>query len=620
MSVLYVDLETVDARTLYSATSGFVRLAGFAVDNGPVVVTADIDRVVAAVRACDVVVAHNGIGFDLAALHRFHGLDVDRLVNENRVFDTLLAARQEWPPLSGGVGCDRYGLDAVAARLHLDGKLVGAGGESALKALEKRYGGFDMIPVEDSTYRDYLRRDVEVLREVAQRLPFDMYVAREARVLWRLQAITRQGFRVDRALAEYMVADYEQQRIGVVAQLGDEFGLPVSGAKPWSTKRGRECLERVFSELGVVPPRTSTGALALGRDALEELARHYVDNEGLQRLCSLLVVANSTRSTAQTVLDHCSSDGRVHPEVSASQATGRLSVTKPGLTVVGKRDRRNVLERSLLLPDPGDVLLCCDLSAIDARAMAICSGDAAYARALAPGRDLHDAVAAVLFGPHSGDGHHPRRSDAKQVTHGTSYGMGARRLAAGTGMSEFEAEALLLRLDVQYPKLAALKQRVRDQASVPGAVLTTPAGRRIRVDPSRAYTAAPAALGQGLARDLLAEAVLRLPDWLVACLRGVVHDELVVSVPEDRAGEAQAALLHAMQFGVKTVDPDVTVPVLAECSPPGRDWLDCYREEKPWPEVARSHREQPSCDDPECTWHRSPHRAAELLLSSAKTG
>lgn len=271
-------------------------------------------------------------------------------------------------------------------------------------------------------------------------------------------------------------------------------------------------------------------------------------------------------------------------------------MTQPGLTVLGKRDRRNALERAALLPDPGHVLICADLSQVDARAMAACSQDPAYMAALAPGEDLHTAVAARVFGDPS------RRSDAKAITHGTTYGMGAGRLAEAVGCTPYEAQQMLNSFRQSYPGLESFKGQLRQQVEHAGGY-TTPFGRRISVDRGAAYTQAPALMGQGTARDLMMEGVLRLPGWLAEGLRGIVHDEIVVCVPVERAEEARAELKRSLQFSFCPPGCATPIPVLAEVSPPGLDWADCYREEKPWPEVARTHREQPDCDDAECTWH-----------------
>lgn len=45
-------------------------------------------------------VGHNDLGFDLAALEPYYGLNLARLVEAIRVMDTLLVARQNDPPIS----------------------------------------------------------------------------------------------------------------------------------------------------------------------------------------------------------------------------------------------------------------------------------------------------------------------------------------------------------------------------------------------------------------------------------------------------------------------------------------------------------------------------------------
>jgi len=316
---------------------------------------------------------------------------------------------------------------------------------------------------------------------------------------------------------------------------------------------------------------------------------------------------------AQTLLEHTSSDGRVHPGVAAVQATGRISMTDPGLSVMGKRDRGNILERAMLLPDVGHVLIGADLSQIDARAMAMHCQDEAYIAALAPDKDMHDEMAAAVFGEAGWDrdsGHHPRRDDAKAITHATTYGMGPAALANSAGSCLADAERQLATLELKFPRLAAFKKWVRADAS--RQVIANAFGRRMRVQPGKEYTQAPAHIGQGTARDLMMEGVLRLPEWLLSGLRAVVHDEIVLSVPEHRADEAEAAVLQALQFAYRIGPDAASVLVLAEKSERGRDWADCYRTEKSaWPEVARNHRELPTCTDASCTWHTADNHSKE---------
>lgn len=614
MRAIFLDLETADAEQLHTYGPGFVRLAGYAVNDGPVVLTTDIGALCGLLRDADLIYGHNVLAFDLAALERWHGLDLEALIEADKVRDTLLIARQVWPPLSGakkpqaadGRG---YSLDDCAARLGLDSKLRGADGGSALKGLAKTHGGYDRIPVDDPLYREYLQRDVELTRAVAVAPCMRMsdYLRREHRVMWRLSQISRYGFRVDVPELERLLA-VELARVEEYKRdLHERVGLPLTGKMPHRSKVGIAALEAEFERLGVEVPRTEKGFLATNRETLEGLLEAHPDNDELDALCTVLMALNG-QTALQLIADHVAADGRVHPKVDASQASGRISVTKPALTTLGKRKRAKILDRSVLLADEGDVLLCVDLSQIDARGMGALSQDPTYLAALAPGQDMHSAVAAQMFGDRA------RRSDAKAITHATSYGMGAARLAESLGCDVFVAQGHLNRLDATYPLLRLLKERSRAVGETVG-VLSTAYGRRIAVARDRSYTQSPAALGQGTARDLMMEGVLRLPPEAVPRLRAIVHDEIVLSVPAANYEECRAQVLAALTFAF-TMPADYSllphgvevqpVPILAETGEPGADWADCYREElAKWPEVAAEHRQLASaaCSDAECVWH-----------------
>lgn len=604
MSTIYLDLETADANRMWDYGPGFVRLAGFAVGGSPVVTTTDVTMVVEMIEKADLVVGHNVLGFDLPTLELYHGLDLAGLVRENRVMDTLLAARQNDPPLSGKVDARRYSLDALAKRLGLDGKLTEDDG-SALKPLARKFEGYDKIPVDHPDYVRHLVHDVKLVRELSKHLVVDDYLWREHQVMWRLGHVAKLGFRVDLNLMQRRIAERASRVEDLKQRLQNDYGLPLEGKKPHTTTAGMLALERAFVDLGVTPPRTPMGALAMGKESLAKLETQHPEHLGLVELCQTLRAINGERSMAQTLLEHTSTDGRVHPGVAAVQATGRISITDPGLSVMGKRDRGNISERAMLLPDIGHVLISADLSQIDARAMAMHCQDENYIAALQPGKDMHDEMAAAVFGEEGWDrtvGHHPRRGDAKAITHATTYGMGPASLAASAGYSIADAERQLATLELKFPRLAAYKKWVRADAS--RQVIVNAFGRRMRVQPGKEYTQAPAHMGQGTARDLMMEGVLRLPEWLLPGLRAIVHDEIVLSVPENRADEAEAAVLDALQFAYRIAPGAASVLILADASDRGRDWADCYRsEKKAWPEVARDHRELLTCADLSCTWH-----------------
>lgn len=132
---LVFDLETAGADQLHSYGPGFVRLAGHTA-GGPVELTDDMDDLVRRIEGAELVTGHNLMGFDLIALARYHGLDLQALVRRGAVFDTLLAARHADPPMARVKGIDherRYNLDRLGERFELGGKT------GDLKALAKEF-------------------------------------------------------------------------------------------------------------------------------------------------------------------------------------------------------------------------------------------------------------------------------------------------------------------------------------------------------------------------------------------------------------------------------------------------------------------------------------------------
>jgi DNA polymerase-1 len=116
-------------------------------------------------------------------------------------------------------------------------------------------------------------------------------------------------------------------------------------------------------------------------------------------------------------------------------------------------------------------------------------------------------------------------------------------------------------------------------------------GRHIKGDrkgESKAFTQAPAYLGQSTTREWMAEGILRLPLEFAKQIRCFLHDEVVLSVPERHLDIYKEELLRAFQFEWTPPEEAMVipingairpVPVVAELSAAGRTWADCYREE-----------------------------------------
>jgi len=122
----------------------------------------------------------------------------------------------------------------------------------------------------------------------------------------------------------------------------------------------------------------------------------------------------------------------------------------------------------------------------------------------------------------------------------------------------------------RFPVLCSWREQIRAIGGS-GALLDNGFGRMMRCDPVRSHTQAPALMGQGGARDLMCEALLRLDPQVHPMLRAVVHDEVVLSVPSERLEEVRDHVLSAMAFEWRGV------PITAGASKAGSNWADCYR-------------------------------------------
>jgi P4 family phage/plasmid primase-like protien len=575
------DLETGSADQLFApGTEGFVRLVGHTRPDG-VVVTTDLAAVLAHKGP---LVAHNGFGFDWLALARHHGFDLLQAGEQGRLIDTMVLAAMDRPPVGGDgtKAMKKWSLDYLGELL-LDQRK-----SDSVVRLAKQHGGFDQIPTDDPEFRAYCQQDVTLTQGLLEHFApggqLTPYQAREMRLTARLSAgITLNGFRVDVDLLHQRIAEGQQVKDEGHRWLVETYGLPTTTAdgkrqakNPAGTAAGKEAIARAFADLGVTLPKTDKGNVSTGNDAMQALIESQDSGPAVVRLAEVVQRINGVRTVYQTVLDNLQGD-RIHPQLFACQLNGRYSV-RPGMTTFGKRGGK-VVEREVFLPDSDDhVLIACDLSQIDARAVAVHCQDPAYMAmfdtdpATGRPRDIHTEVAMAIWGDAA------RRSDAKPINHGINYGMSATRLAQVTGQGQVEAIKTLAAFWRKFPILKNWQDAVRKQGEM-GQPLDNGFGRKLRVNPERAYTQAPALVGCGCARDLMMEGILRLPVEIVPMLRMFVHDELIFSVPKADAPEIEQAILNALQFEWAPHEGMTPIRILADLGARGANWAQVYAKE-----------------------------------------
>lgn len=371
---------------------------------------------------------------------------------------------------------------------------------------------------------------------------------------------------------------------------GVKWRTKVIGSSPLMTTEGRAAFEAALRAAGVADediPFTENGTLALSKHALGEgswlrgkenvpgLLRKYPGNPTLRELCEAAILITSASSKAEEVKKAICPDGRVHPRIGDIQASGRWAHVEPSLTNIGKRGREQLRQRAMFKAKKGHVFIAIDLDQVDARAIAGHCQDPEYMGLARPGMDMHYEVALRVYGGGSCDDCRDcseckgRRKNTKAITHAWNYGQGPQGASVATGLPIEVTRAFDEGMQRAFPVLCNWRNRIRRYAERTGLV-PSKWGRLLRVIPSQEYTQAPAQVGQSTTRDLLCDGLLRMDEEVLDMLVLVIHDEIVLEVPEDRVEE----------IGKKAMDALTTtfngVPITCGMSPASKSWVGCY--------------------------------------------
>jgi DNA polymerase I len=291
-----------------------------------------------------------------------------------------------------------------------------------------------------------------------------------------LPAVVRmklRGFLFDRdahaALIEHLIRE-RIETIDAYVKACREHG--VDDSVPETPERKRSILEAILTSAEIANwARTEKShALSTRRSELKR-AVHYPPIAALVRLPildkAISAFGENYAESAGIVT------GRIHSSYwVASTASGRASCTKPNLQQL-PRDKRF---RALFKAAPGCLLVVGDFNAMELRAAACISGDAAMTKAFEDGRDLHRITAAGMAGKQLEEVTDEERQRAKAVNFGGLYGQGAFGLMQAAWdnyslvLTPAEAEQWVLVHREAYPQLHAWKhghaQRCKDAGRI----------------------------------------------------------------------------------------------------------------------------------------------------------
>lgn len=603
---LFFDIETFSADERHNmAPRDFMRLFQWAWDDGPIRTTTDYDEARALLDSAPYLVGHNVFGFDLPAMYGNGSLVPLHRAQARRVVDTFILAMNLTPVPYSYTNRDGhkifdaakperamsyYALDNLAFQFDLPGKV------GSLKELAKKHNppktlvkdlDYGLIPVDDPDFMAYSIGDIEAVRALFHHLMWVVSTTGfDREYLWReleLAAInarmTSNGILVGREECERIVAHQAERRERIVAQLHEDWDFPIpTEAKPmpWRSNVGKAAITKMLNTHGIHfgehPEWESTdkGAPSFGGDVLKAItAGTEIEEEGIA-----LAELQGQRSMAQLALDNMKADGRIHPDFTPIQRSGRWS-SKPGISVW---DGPN---KAMFLADPGHVAVEFDFNNADARAVAALSGDREYAKRFEtdeegnPLYDGHNLNGEAMFGEEEyysqldKDGRPALRPVAKLAGHAMSYGIGSKKLAqnataaarkAGVNRVFEQSDAFEL-IDAFHSRFKGVdrwKRRVvKDGES---GTVTNAWGRRMVVESnwdekrqrvvSRSYTQSPALHGQSTTREVMGDALIKITrlggDWPFR-IRSTIHDALWVCLPEEGVAEAAQTVVECME-------------------------------------------------------------------------
>ncbi len=497
-------------------------------------------------------VLHNA-SYDLQVFDRHLGVKMERLWP--KVIDTRILAHLVDPRSrdEGGVGhsledLTRHYIDAEIAD-SVKGLMLALARDTKVKKADV----WKTIEFDHPDYQLYAGMDAIL---AARLVSLQKLVPSESQKLIRTERdlaevcayMERHGFLLDVPYTKEL-----SERL-IDAELAYEWRAKQMGCENvFSTEQVADVLE---SRGITIPEETPSGKRKVDKVLLERLMQ---EGDEFAEAVYETKKARKWRTTwVDGFLNGVDANNRCHASINPLRArTARMSITGIPAQTLPAGDW---MIRRCFVADEGQLMASVDYQAQELRVLAGLSGDRTMMRAFETGADLHQITA---------DTSGVDRKIGKMVNFAYVYGSGPRNIAQQAGIDVDTAKKVIAGFEKAYPKVKQLSQRLQKQATWQGFV-TTPFGRRLPVDQNRPY-AALNYMVQSSSRDITAQGLLRLHKaGFTPYLRLPIHDEVLASVPADKAewGAKQIGDLMATTFKGVRVGTDAEVG--------GRSWGSLY--------------------------------------------
>lgn len=325
---------------------------------------------------------------------------------------------------------------------------------------------------------------------------------------------------------------------------------------------------------------TQRGKIAIDKEVLEALS-------GVPEARSIVAYRESAKLLA-TFVDawpFYTINGRIHPTWSINAITGRWRASNPACMNVSSGNEKKGIPnlRSQVVAPSGRNLIAFDFSAIEARLIAILSGDDFMLDIFNSGKDLHDEVSREIWPGFDGLPYAQRkiaRNVTKTFEYAKWYGAAPEKiwqtLKKQNPNYKFSDVLQAMRvLDKISPRIEAWHEELVRQVALPPYEIRSAVYGRRRVfplgnaPPSDTYNFGV----QSTAADLMAKGILtflpKLPPTAKIILQ--IHDCLIVEADEDDTEIVKQAMLESFTQEMTHNGKSITFTIEVK---DGKSWAD----------------------------------------------
>ncbi len=441
-----------------------------------------------------------------------------KLVDENQKSFALMELAKS---VEGGIIEFEYMVDTYKALHHI------VNYKDIPRDLLTQYGGADVINCLKYFLQNYKRLEEDDLVELYNK---------ECELMMVLYVQERYGFKIDK--------DYEEplKRELTEASNSAEEAIYATAGKTFNVNSTKQLYD-VLMGLGVskdLIPITEKGNPSLKGEVLEKLAENGVPI--VKNILDFRKYEKLLGTYANGIYEQRDAEYRVHGNINQTEATtGRMSVTKPALQTLPKKDTRI---RSCFIPESDEyVLYMLDLDQIEYRGFAHYAQIPDLLHAINEGHDVHAATAAKLTHEEiveylqkleAGDeAAKQERVKGKTINFALIYGVGINHLAELLKCTTTEASTIKSAYFAELPEAQRFIYAVQDVIKRRGYVRNF-YGRRRRLTPDECFKG-PNALLQGWAADYIKDKMVDMYKYIMyhklkTHMILTVHDEEIIQV------------------------------------------------------------------------------------------